>query len=146
MAMMRSMAVVITKYASMILIREEMVDESEIVANDVAACVFPYFLTQSAQAGGATDRSQQINSLAQPATRRHTKRILSQVGHSISYLKLVVDDFARAAADDAAYDAVALVGAVQDGFGFLDLLGGDDGDEAYAHVEGAEHLFAIDVS
>jgi hypothetical protein len=43
--------------------------------------------------------------------------------------RLVVGDAAVAAgyADD---DAVVLVGAVEDGFGFLYLLGRDDGDQA----------------
>jgi len=35
---------------------------------------------------------------------------------------------------------VAFVGSVENGFGFFDLFGGDDDDEADAHVEGAEHL------
>ena len=59
---------------------------------------------------------------------------------------LGVDDFAGAAGDDASDDGVALVGAVEDGLYLLDLLGGDDGDEADAHVEGAEHLVFGDVA
>ena len=41
---------------------------------------------------------------------------------------------------------MAFVGAVEDGFGFGELFGGDGGDEANAHVEGAEHLVLGDVA
>ena len=44
------------------------------------------------------------------------------------------------AADDAADDVVAFVGAVENGLRLFHLFGGDDDDEADAHVEGAEHL------
>ena len=59
---------------------------------------------------------------------------------------LVVADFAGASGYDFADEVVALVGAVEDGFGFFDVLGRDDCDEADAHVEGAEHFFLLHVA
>src|SRR5258708_24391788 len=58
---------------------------------------------------------------------------------SLLQTPLVVADLVFAS-DYAADDAVALVGAVEDGFGLLHLFCGDYDDEADAHVEGAEHL------
>ena len=59
--------------------------------------------------------------------------------------RLVVGDF-TVAAGDATDDAVAFVGSVEDSFGLLDLVGGDDADEADAHVEGAQHLGVFDIA
>ena len=59
--------------------------------------------------------------------------------------KLVVADLALAA-NDASDDDMAFVGAVEDGLGLLDLFGWDDGDEADAHVEGAQHLVLVHVA
>ncbi len=41
---------------------------------------------------------------------------------------------------------MALVGAIEERLGFLDLFGGDDRDQADAHVEGAQHLVLLDVA
>ena len=41
---------------------------------------------------------------------------------------------------------MAFVSPVEDGFGLLDLFGGDYDDEADAHVEGAEHFVLLDVA
>src|SRR6266851_8448871 len=59
--------------------------------------------------------------------------------HGLLQTPLVVVDLAFAS-DYSADDAVALVGAVEDGFGLLHLFCGDYDDEADAHVERAEHL------
>lgn len=53
-----------------------------------------------------------------------------------------VEDFAFAF-EDAAYDVVALVHAVEDGFCFSEEIGGDDSHHADAHVEGAKHFVLL---
>ena len=47
---------------------------------------------------------------------------------------------------DAAYDEGALVHAGKSEAGLFEEVGGDDGDEADAHVEGAHHFFAVEVA
>ncbi len=64
----------------------------------------------------------------------------------MTLLQLAVDDAGGGFADDAAEDDGALVHAGEGEAGFFDEVGGDDGDQADAHVEGAEHLVVIEAA
>ena len=60
--------------------------------------------------------------------------------------RLGVDDSGRGFADDAADDYGAFVHAGEGEAGFLEQVGGNDRDQADAHIEGAEHLVGVQAS